>query len=65
MGSRIAVELAVDAGGLVFWFGWAYLANGMALRRSRRTKFWVWLAVLLGPLAILILKILPPNDANA
>lgn len=65
MPEGMLTELILDAIGLAFWFLWAYLANGMALRRSRSTKLWVFLAVLFGPFAVVTLRFLPAKDAHA
>lgn len=47
------------------WFLQACLANGMALRRTRSTRLWTWLAVIFGPFALLTLKLLPAKVARA
>ena len=65
MPDGMPTELILDVIGLAFWLLWAYLANGMALRRNRSTKLWVLLAVLAGPFALIALKFLPPRVANA
>ena len=44
---------------------WAYLGNKMAASRGRRTRLWVWLAVLFGPFAIIPLKFMPPRPSHA
>jgi hypothetical protein len=65
MPAGMPTELVLDATALAVWLLWAYLANGMALRRNRSTKLWVLLAVLAGPFALIVLKFLPPRVAHA
>jgi hypothetical protein len=44
---------------LCWAFLWVWLANRMALSRSRGTKAWVWAAALVGPFALAVLYFMP------
>jgi hypothetical protein len=42
-----------------------YLSGLLARRRGRRVKVWLWLAALLGPIALLIILLLPTLQKQA
>lgn len=40
----------------------AYISARIAARRGRSTKAWIWLAALLGPIALLTVALLPARS---
>jgi hypothetical protein len=65
MATQVALSVAGQLLAMTAWFFQAWVANGMALRRRRSTKAWVWLTVVFGPLSLLTLKLLPARTSHA
>jgi len=55
IGLTVAIALSI---------GWIYLCGRIAEQHSRSIKLWLWLGTIFGPLALVLVRLLPPRRAE-